>query len=136
MKRGLTPRQAKLAKMAPAIALGTISKQEAMLKAGYTPETAHQQSSVLGSLRTNTAMQAALRKAGFTEELIAESLMEGVNTLRAGRPKLGYIQAGAELLDVVPSQKHQVEVTQPMTYTDVEQKAKTPAEARALAEAE
>ncbi|MHB0955693.1 MAG: hypothetical protein ACYC0X_04870 [Pirellulaceae bacterium] len=152
MSRKLSPRQAKLAAMAPDIAAGKITKKKAILKAGYKESSAKQQERVLGSVRMNTIMQEALRKAGVTEKRVAEKIDEGLEARRkfavhdgddvsyeydddyATRHK--YVVTAAELLDAFPAKKHQIEDVTPQTYSDIEQpRAKTPEKARKMAEA-
>ncbi len=101
----LTPKQRQLARLQEKVVLGQMTQKEAILQAGYSESTAKQQSSVLGEVRSNTAMQEALRKVGFDEDFIAEELAEGATTLGHGPTKLAYINSGSKLLDVVPSQK-------------------------------
>lgn len=52
--------------------------EDTMLKAGYAESSVLQQSQAVGSLRKNTRMQEALAKAGFTEDVIAENIVEGI----------------------------------------------------------
>ena len=56
-------------------------------------------------------MQEALKAVGFTEAMIAEKIMEGIDSLKPSRPKLAYIETGARLLDAFPAEKHLVAET-------------------------
>lgn len=73
----LTPRQRKLITLIPLVEASKLTMTEALKRAGYAESTASQQQSVLGSLRENVLMQAALEKAGFTKEYLATGIMEG-----------------------------------------------------------
>ena len=103
--RSITPRQRKLVALLPKVKDGTLTKKQAMEKAGYSKKSALQQSNTFGSLRNNARMQQALRDAGFDEVFIAQKIVHGATQLRPGKPQLGYIQTGAELLDVKPATK-------------------------------
>lgn len=122
MPENLTPRQKKLIELQPRVESGELTKQEAMLQAGYSEESARQQRNVYGALRSNTKMQKALKKAGFTEEYLAEGIVAGTQATEAGkrvqkeddgaytveeRPDYKargiYYKLGAELLDAFPN---------------------------------
>lgn len=135
-KRGktLTARQKRLVPLLPAIAAGTITKKDALLKAGYSEGSSNQQQGPLGTVRIQTAMQKALKDAGVTEERIAKKIGKGMDSVFP-QVGLGFTKLAAELIDAFPSKK--IEITEPATYKDtedVEPKAKTPEEAKKLAE--
>jgi hypothetical protein len=132
----MTPKQRRLAMLLPQVDAGTITLKAALLKAGYAETSANQQSRAVGSVRNNELMQKKLRKVGFNEQMIAEKLMNGVKKLLPGKAQLGYLSTGIELLDLFPAKKIKAEVSSPVPYGDIEndRKAKTPEEARALAE--
>lgn len=115
--RKLTPRQKKLIPLLLEYEEGKLTLEEALKQAGYADSTAKQQSTVLSPLRNNSVMQAALDAAGFTEELIATKIVEG---LKAKRPLViekeivyvedpdaqhKYLKTGAELKDAFPAKK-------------------------------
>src|SRR5437763_1156577 len=77
--RKLNPRQRKLVTLLLDVELGKLTITEAMEKAGYAKSTAEQQSETLRNLRENSAMQQALRAAGFTEDVIARKVVEGID---------------------------------------------------------
>ena len=108
----------------PLVEAGELTKMEAMIKAGYAESSAREQSAVLGSLGSNTRMQQALRKKGFTEEYLAEGVMEGTRATEATKQPVKteegtittkeradyrtrgiYYKLGAQLLDAFPAQK-------------------------------
>jgi hypothetical protein len=121
---GLTPKLRKLALLMPEVMEGKMTLKAAMLKAGYAESSSNQQSSALGALRNNTRMQEALRKAGFTEEFIAEKIMDGLKATRNAPAKdkesdeeiaeeipdhharHKFLQTGAEMLDAFPAKKN------------------------------
>lgn len=109
-KKGLTPRQKNLVKLMPQVEEGELTKKEAMMKAGYKESSATQQSVIFGGLRNNTRMQEALRKAGFTEDYLAEGVMDGTGATFKGLPDYKargvFYKLGAELLDAFPAQKN------------------------------
>ena len=65
----------------PKVEAGEITQEEALKQAGYADSTARQQTTVLGSLRQNTKMQEALKKAGFTEDYLAEGIVQGTKAI-------------------------------------------------------
>ena len=67
-KTSLTPKQRKLVALLPCVALGEISKETALKRAGYSDSTARQQTRMVNSVRKDSAMQLALRNAGVNEE--------------------------------------------------------------------
>jgi hypothetical protein len=139
VKTKLTPKQKKLISLLPLVEAGEITKTEALKRAGYADSTAREQQQVLGNLGNNKAMQEALRKHGVTEETIASGIRDGLGAIEKGLPDFRarsiFVKIGAELLDAFPSQKHQHEIIQPTTYSDLEQpKAKSPEDARRMAE--
>jgi len=120
----LTPKQRKLIELMPLVEDGKITQKEALLRAGYKESSAHQQSSVLGGLRTNTKMQEALEKVGFTEDYLAKGIVEGAAATEATKKVVEdedgnfsteeradyrtrgiYYKLGAELLDAFPAKK-------------------------------
>ena len=106
-------------KKIPAIVEGKITKQKAMLDAGYSKETAREQSSVLGSIGIETAMQKALRKANVTEERLSVVIDEGLELPAANPTRLGYVKTSAELLDVVPAKKGELELKGSINLTQL-----------------
>ena len=99
----------------PKVESEELTLQAAMLQAGYAESTSHQQSTILGSLRTNTKMQEALHKAGFTEQFLAEGIVEGAGATEVRgqgderpdyRARGIYYKLGAELLDAFPAKKN------------------------------
>jgi hypothetical protein len=106
MTKKLTPKQKQLVKLMPLVETGKMTMQDAMLQAGYSPSTAHQQSETLGKIRTNSVMQDALRKAGFDEGFLAETIKNDVQKLRPGQARKGYLELGSKLLDAMPAQKN------------------------------
>jgi hypothetical protein len=151
-KQKLTPKLKKLALLMPSVIDGKITLKAAMLKAGYAESSAMQQSQAVGALRNNARMQEALRKAGFTEEVIAVNIMEGIGAERSYLIHEGddsrietapdydarhkFLRTGAEMLDAFPAKKI-LDITEDVkTYSDLEgkPKAKTPEEARRIAE--
>lgn len=113
MSENLTPRQKNLVALLPKVEGGEMSMKDAMIQAGYSETTANQQSTILGGLRSNTKMQEALKKAGFTEDRLAEGIVEGIGATeptkrgeRADYRTRGiYYKLGAELLDAYPAKK-------------------------------
>ena len=123
----MTPKQKALVALMPVVESGKMTLQAAMLEAGYSKSTAHQQSSVLGQIRTNSKMQDALEKAGFTEEYLAAGIVEGTMAVDGqlkvitkhedgeeevefvGAPdhtsRVRYYKLGAELKDAFPAKK-------------------------------
>lgn len=101
-KRGLTPRQKRLVPLLGKVSQGEMTKVNALRKAGYSEKSALQQSAVFGSIRNNGPMQQALRAVGFDEAFIATKIVTGAKLLRPGKPQLGYLQTGAELLSAFP----------------------------------
>ncbi|PQO47398.1 hypothetical protein [Blastopirellula marina] len=109
----LTPKQRKLVSLMPEVEAGRMTKQQAMLEAGYADSTAHQQSTILGGLRTNTKMQEALQKAGFTEEYLATGIVDGTMATRPSfygdkadyQARGVFYKLGAELMDAFPAKK-------------------------------
>lgn len=123
----MTAKQKKLVAFMPEVEAGNMTLKDAMLKSGYSEETAKQQSTILGGLRSNTKMQEALKKAGFTEDYLAEGIVEGTGAVDGklkvitktedgeeevdfvGNPdynaRARYYKLGAELLDAFPAKK-------------------------------
>ena len=144
-KQPLTAKQKKLVQQMPSVAAGKKSKKQAMIDAGYAETSANQQQAVLGALRNNEAMQAALRKVGVTEDTLAEVAKEGLGATRLisinfktheipdHTARHSFFKTTAELMDAFPAKKL-LDVTPPRTYSDLERKAKTVEEARRLAE--
>lgn len=143
----LTPKQKKLVAQMPAIAAGEKTKKAALLDAGYSESTANQQARIFGEVRNNVRMQEALRKAGVTEEALAEAVKEGIGATRLisinfrtheipdFHARHSFVKTGAELLDAFPSKKIDITDKTPVTYGDLERpKAKTLDEAKELAE--
>lgn len=126
-KKGLTPQQKKLVLLLPMVSSGKLSMKEAMLRAGYAESSADQQTKTLNSVRASSVMQEALRKKGFTEELIAGKIMEGLEASKGYTIKMGeetvfqetpdamarhkYLETGAKLLDVFPAAKVDAHLT-------------------------
>lgn len=133
-KRRLTARQQAFVALFPAITAGKMTVEAALKAAGYSDTTAKQQTKTVEAVRNSSAMQLALRKAGVTEQVVAQKIGKGITTF--GNVGLGYTKLAAELLDAFPAKKIDVDVS-PKTYGDLEgkPKAKTPEEARRLAEA-
>ncbi len=108
-QKPLTPKQKRLVQMLPKVQAGKMTKKAAIIAAGYSEKSANQQQRVLGSVRNNTVMQQALRAAGFDEEFIAASVMQGMRATDRGIPdphvRHKYLVTGAELLDTFPSKK-------------------------------
>ena len=129
----LTARQKRLVPLIPKIALGEISKTDALRQAGYSEGSANQQQGPLGSVRIQSIMQQALRKAGVTEERIAVKIGKGMDSY-APNVGLGYTKLASELLDAFPTKR--IEISEAPTYAQIEDTtpAKTPEEARKLAE--
>jgi hypothetical protein len=139
-QKPLTPKQKKLVALLPKIESGEMTKTAAILQAGYTESSAREQSRVMGSIGNNAVMQAALRKAGVNEDLLSQSIREGLTADEKGTPdyrtRSVYVKIGADLLDAFPTQRHQI-LPPPATYVDLEEpKANSPEEARRLAEQE
>lgn len=136
----LTPRQAKLIKQIPAVVAGKKTKKQALLDAGYSEGSARQQQEALGSLRTNTAMQEALRKAGVTEDKLAHVIAGGLDAMKDRQPdhhaRHKFVVTAAELRDDFPAKKIDIHDVTPIRYSEIESKPKTLEEARALAEEE
>jgi len=146
--RALTPKLRKLALLMPEVMDGKMTLKAAMLSAGYAESSALQQSQAVGALRNNVRMQEALAKAGFTEDVIATNIVEGISAERTfiadkevvtapdydARHK--FLRTGAELLDAFPSKKIDHTISDPLGYGDLEgqPKATSPEEARHLAE--
>lgn len=113
MAKKLTPRQKRLIPLMAKVEAGEITQEEALKQAGYADTTARQQQSVLGSLRQNTKMQEALAKAGFTEEYLANGIVEGTQATSATdrgehadyRARGIFYKLGAELMDAFPAKK-------------------------------
>lgn len=111
MPNKLNPRQKKLIQLMPKVEAGEITQEEALKQAGYAASTARQQSTVLGGLRQNTKMQEALKKAGFTEDYLAEGIVEGTAAMQVSdrgthpdyRARGIFYKLGAELLDAFPN---------------------------------
>ncbi|QDT46189.1 hypothetical protein Pan258_02060 [Symmachiella dynata] len=110
----LTPKQKKLIQLLPLVEEGKITKMEAFKRAGYADSTAREQTTVLGQIGSNTKMQEALKKVGFTEEYLATGIVEGTqangNAQGGGRypdykTRSHYYKLGAELLDAFPAKK-------------------------------
>ena len=85
----------KYRKQIPAIVAGKKSKKQAMIDAGYAESSANQHAVTFGGVRTNSAMQQALRDAGFDEKMIAEKVAEGLEAerifvVRDGEDNCGY----------------------------------------------
>lgn len=147
-KPGLTPKLKKLALLMPEVMDGKMTLKAAMLKAGYAESSANQQQAATGALRNNTRMQEALAKAGFTEDVIASNIMEGIaaeRTIVADREVVTvpdydarhkFVKTGAELLDAFPAKKIDHTISDPLGYGDLEgqPKATSPEEARQLAD--
>ncbi len=139
-----TAKQKKLIALLPKVEAGEMTMQDAMLKAGYAETSAREQSAVLGSLGNNEAMQAALRKAGFTEDFLATGIVEGAQATGVSitgrlhpdfRARGIFFKLGAELLNTFPAKRVQTEMVTPQTYGDLTKKAaKSAEEARRLAE--
>lgn len=130
----LTARQKRLVPLIPKIATGEMSKTNALLQAGYSKGSSKQQQGPLGSVRIQSIMQQALRKAGVTEERIAIKIGKGMDSY-APNVGLGFTKLAAELMDAFPTKK--IEITEPPSYKELEDgkpKARTPEEARRLAE--
>ncbi len=114
----LTPRQRKLIPFLMEYEAGNITLTEAMKQAGYADSTAEQQSVTLKNLRENSAMQKALRDAGFNEETIAKKVVDGLESTRPividkeivdvpdADTQHKYLKTGAELLDAFPAKKN------------------------------
>ncbi len=133
MGQKLNPRQKKVIGLIPEIETGQITKKDALLKAGYKESTANQQQAVFGAIRNNEKMQAALEKAGVTDERIAKKIHVGMTD--RGAVGLGYTKLAVELKDVMPVKRIQTEDVTPQTYGGIKDKAaKSAAEARQLAE--
>jgi len=66
---------------------------------------AKQQSVTFGQIRSNSAMQNALRNAGFDETFLAKELTSDVKKLRPGQARKAYLELGSRLLDAMPAQK-------------------------------
>lgn len=132
-KRRLTARQKAFVALFPAITAGKMTVEAALKAAGYSDSTAKQQTRTVEAVRNSSAMQEALRKAGVTEQRVAEKVGWGIAA--NGPVGLGYTKLAAELLDAFPSKKFE-DVTPPKTYGDLEgkPKAKTIEQARKLAE--
>ncbi|HEV7282314.1 MAG TPA: hypothetical protein VGN57_19080 [Pirellulaceae bacterium] len=136
MSVDLTPRQKKLISLMPKVESGELTMKQAMLQAGYAESTADQQSTILGGLRSNTKMQEALRKAGFTEQFLAEGIVEGAGATSIGergehpdyRARGIFYKLGAELLDAFPNK---VNINADVTIEDLikQQEADSPATA-------
>jgi hypothetical protein len=146
--RALTPKLRKLALLMPEVMDGKMTLKDAMLRAGYAESSALQQSQAVGSLRNNTRMQEALTKAGFTEDVIADNIVDGIKAQKTfvvdsqletapdydARHK--FLRTGAELLDAFPSKHIDATVTNLVGYNELDTapKATSPEEARKLAE--
>lgn len=114
----LNPRQRKLIPLLIEYEAGNITLEEALKQAGYADSTARQQTTVLNPLRQNSAMQAALRDAGFNEESIAKKVVEGLTATRPividkeivdvpdADAQHKYLKTGAELMDAFPAKKN------------------------------
>ena len=97
----------------PEVESGKKTMKQAMIEAGYAESTADQQQQVLGSLRINTKMQEALKKAGFTEDYLATGIVEGTKAKGSGptgdlpdyRARGIFYKLGAELMDAFPAEK-------------------------------
>lgn len=136
----LTAKQKKLALLLVDVEAGRMTLTDAILQAGYSPETARQQQNAVGSLRNNEKIQAALRKAGVTEDVLAEKIAEGLDATegKLDKPDFNvrhkYVATGAELLDAFPSKKLAVTMN-PVGYGELEEpeKAESPEKARKMA---
>lgn len=78
----LNPRQKMLVVLLLEVKAGKLTMTDALRQAGYAGSTAEQQSSTLNRLREYSAIQKALREAGFNEEAIAKKLTEGLTATR------------------------------------------------------
>ena len=135
-KQKLTPKQKRLIELLPLVEAGKMTRMEAMKRAGYADSTAREQSTVMGQIGNNGAMQAALRKVNVTEERLAGEIDKELKKA-SGHVKKGYVELGTKLLDAMPTQRHNVEVTHPTTYAEIEKsKASSPEEAKVKAETE
>jgi len=135
-KQKLNARQKKLVKLLPLVETGELTKTEALRRAGYAESTANEQTQVLGALGNNAVMQEALRKVNVTEDRLAEEIDKELKR-SGGHVKRGYIELSTKLLDAMPSQKHDVTVHPPRTYSEIEHSpAGTPEEAKEKAEKE
>lgn len=105
-KKRLTPKQKKLLALLPSVATGDMTMEAAMLKAGYSKSTSEQQTQTLKNIRTNSVMQEALEKAGFTESFIAETLVKDIKLLRPGQARRAYLELGSKLKDAFPATKN------------------------------
>lgn len=150
-RQSLSPKLKKLALLMPGVIDGELTLKAAMLKAGYAESSSNQQSQAIGSLRNNGVMQEALRKAGVTEDSIAQGVKEGMAATRVFTANFklceapdyharhSFVKTGAELLDAFPAKKIDATISAPLTYGDLDPdlpKAKTPDEARKMAEKE
>lgn len=104
-RKPLTPRQANFVKLMPLIAAGKLTVEAALKRAGFAESTAKQQKRVQDLVRGNSVMQEELKKAGLTEQFIAKEIAGDIKKLKPGRPKLGYLQTTAELIDAFPAKK-------------------------------
>ena len=107
----MTAKQKRLVSILPSVSAGKMTMEAALLKAGYAKSTAEQQSETLRNLRESSVMQAALRKAGVTEEALAGKIKTGIKD--EGGIGLGYTKLAAELLDAMPAKKNLHSIVDP-----------------------
>lgn len=123
--RRFSVQQRKFIAIMPKIASGAMTIEAAMLKCGYAPSTARQQSQVTKRVRIASAMQEALRKAGVDEGLIASKVKIGINSWDKDTMHK-FAKLAAELLDAFPAQKQDLTLrTEDEVLDDVEKDGET-----------